>query len=70
MARGLSDVFHLIKEIDILSKGKRKAEAVLAAFCGSNKKTKASTHAATAPGSASATIWVESYWDSLKAKKL
>jgi hypothetical protein len=68
--RDLSDVFHLIKEIGILPEGKRKAEAVLAASCGNNKKAKASTLAAAAPGSASATIWVESYWDSPEAKKL
>jgi aminoglycoside N3'-acetyltransferase len=71
VARGLSEVVETT-EIHVQSKAKRKFEAVLAAsFCTSNKKAKASTtFAAAAPGSASAKILEESYWDSPEAKKL
>ena len=73
VARGLSEVVDLTTEIHVQSKARRKAEAVLAAsYCSSNKKAKASTTfaAAATPGSVSAKILVESYWDSPEVKKL
>jgi hypothetical protein len=74
IARGVSpEVVDLTNEIQVQSKAKRRAEAVAAAAVlqagDSNKKAKAST-SATAAGLASATILIESYWDSPEEKEL
>jgi hypothetical protein len=68
IARGLPEVLDLTTEIQVQSKAKRKSEAAAAvADEAVNKKPKlCSPH----PGSASARISVESYWDSPEAKKL
>ena len=79
IARGLSEVVDLTKEIHVKSRAKRRAEAVdiaaaAIAETAANKRGKPSTDAilesAAAVGSASAQILLETYWDSPEAKKL
>ena len=73
IARGLLEVLDLTTDIQVQSRAKRKAEAEAAvadeadeADEAASKKPKPSSH----PGSASARISVESYWESPDAKKL
>jgi hypothetical protein len=77
VARGVSEVVDLTKEIQVQSRAKGRAEAIAAAAAqtddSSNKKAKACSIfvAAAAAGSGpSAKILIESYWDSPEAKKL
>ena len=68
VARGFSEVVDLTTEIHMQSNAKRKADTVEAQEEDDKKKAKASC--SLHPGSASAKILEESYWDSPEAKKL
>ena len=80
VARSLSEVVDLTKEIHVKSRAKRRAEAVDIAAAAAEaeravgKKAKPSTdntlESAAAGGTASAQILLETYWDSPEAKKL
>ena len=82
VARGLSEVVDLTKEIHVKSRAKRRAEAVDKAAAAAalateetatlSKKVKPSADAdsTAADGSASSQILLETYWDSPEAKKL
>lgn len=69
VARGVTEVVDLTREIHAQSKAKRKADAIAAAGAATISDTSAEKKA-KACGSASLMIMEESYWDSPEAKKL